>query len=280
MPDNKNGWVDKHLWGVVESFIALCGLVFMVWAHFHPYSLPTVQGAAKTATGAGVSTRLPLPLTVILVLLFLSVIVHNVWAFIRKKKALPSKLVLNRSVHDVVSDCSMGDDPPGPWKYGYSQGVGNDFNLFKARHSDMLAGVDRWFCPQMPYCLGVAHNRTNHNVNGEPPTFTFPANMMHMHPGIDEYCAVIRWQCPEDGIYTIQGSFEGLDIQRNADAEVHIRRNSVDLWHTTLGGVPSVETFSLEKTFFKSNDTLDFVVSKGVLSGSDSIGLKATVRKV
>jgi hypothetical protein len=281
MPENKNGWLEKHLWGAVESFIALCGLVFTVWAHFHPYSLPTVQESAKVATDAGVSMRLPLPLTVILVVLFLSVILHNAWAFFRKNKALPSKLVIDRSVYDVVSDCSMGDDPAGPWKYGYSKGVGNGFNPFKARQSDALAGVDRWFCPEIHEHLGVMHNRTNHTVPGEPFTYSIPANMMHMHPGIGGYCAVIRWQCPEDGTYTIQGSCAGLDIYPNADAEVHIMKNSRDLWHTTVGRVPSVETFPLPlREHFVSGDKLDFVVSQGVNWGSDSVGLQATVRKV
>ena len=188
------------------------------------------------------------------------------------------KLVIHRSVHDVVDDCSMGGDPAGPWKYGYSRGVGNGFNPFNVRQSDTFAGVDRWFCLESEH-LGVMHNRTNHTVAGEPRTYTIPANMMHMHPGIGGYCAVIRWQCPEDGIYTIQGSWEGLDKQTNADAEVHIMRNSGDLWDTTLGGVPSVKTFLLSEPF-ESKDKLDFVVGQGVNWGSDSVGLKAAIRKV
>jgi hypothetical protein len=196
----------------------------------------------------------------------------------RLTAAQPSKLVTHRSVYDVVSDCSMGEDRPGPWKYGYCQGVGNGFNPFRVRHSDMFAGVDRWFCPESVH-VGVMHNRTNHTVPGTPATYTIPANMMHMHPGLDGYCAVIRWQCPEDGTYIIEGSCEGLDKQEGADSEVHIMRGSRALWNKTLSGVPSVETFT-RKESFEPGDNLDFVVSQGATWGADSVGLKATIRKV
>ena len=197
----------------------------------------------------------------------------------KKLEEFKVSVALPHSVYDVVNDCSMGEDPPGPWKYGYSHGVGNSFNPFKARQSDALAGVDRWFCPERHQDLGVMYNRTAYTVSGEPPTYTIPAKIMHMHPGNGGYCAVIRWQCPEDGIYTIQGSCEGLDKQAGADPEVHIMRNLRDLWHTALGEVPSVERFSLRESF-QSNDNLDFVVSQGTQWGADSVGLKATIRKV
>jgi len=209
-----------------------------------------------------------------------------IWFVLMRPTAAPPSLEflspLRRSVYDVVRDCTMGDDPPGPWKYGYSQGVGNAFHPFNARHSDAFAGVDRWFCPEIDLGqnMGVMHNRTNHTVAGVPRTYTIRADMMHMHPGEGGYCAVIRWQCPEDGIYVIQGSCDGLDKQEGADPVVHIMRNSVELWQTALvGGVPSAETFSLPKVFFESGDTLDFVVSQGATWGADSVGLKATIRK-
>jgi hypothetical protein len=196
-----------------------------------------------------------------------------------EKPKEPSKPVIRRSVYDVVDDCLMGEDPPGPWKYGYSQGVGNGFNLFKARSSDAFVGVDRWFCPVRHEDMGVMHNRTDYTVGGEPSTYTIPAKMMHMHPGKDGHCAVIRWQCPEDGIYTIQGSCEGLDKQLNADPEVHIMKNLCALRKKSLHGVGDVWKFEITEPF-ESKDKLDFVVSQGVNWGSDSVGLKATIRKV
>lgn len=180
---------------------------------------------------------------------------------------------------DVVGDCSMSDDPAGPWKYGYSHGVGKDFNPFKARHSDALDGVDRWFCPERHEDLGVMHNRTDHTVVGEPATYTVPANMMHMHPGQGGCCAVIRWECPENGTYTIEGSFEGLDKNQNADPEVHILKNLDHLWNVTLRGVCTVGTFTITK-HLQVKDNLDFVASQGTDWGSDSVGLQARIMKV
>lgn len=252
----------KKMYGIGVTVVGVLACAYSVYRHYRPEALP------------------PIPFWTIIWVLTWALLGYDI--YIRRSRSLPTeppKLVIHRAVYDVVGDCSMGEDPAGPWKYGYSQGVGNGFNPFKARHSDALVGVDRWFCPQVPDSLGVMHNRTAYTVGGEPPTYTIPANMMYMHSGKDGYCAVIRWQCPEDGVYTIQGSCEGLDKQTNADPEVHIMRNLGDLWHTTLGGLPSVKTFSLRESF-ESKDNLDFVVSQGVNWGSDSVGLKATIRKV
>jgi len=191
----------------------------------------------------------------------------------------PATPPARRGVYDAVADCSMNEDRLGPWKYGCSAGVGNDFIPFRGRHSDFKDGVDRWFCPERPNDLGILHNRTNHNVEGEPRTYTIPANMMHMHPGIGGYCAVIRWQCPEDGTYTIEGAYEGLDRQDGADSEVHILRGSRALWNKPLTGVPSVRPFT-RKEYLESGDTLDFVVSEGERFGADSVGLKVEIKKI
>lgn len=92
MAEIRQGWVERHFWGAVQSLLALLGLCFMVWAHFHPYSSPSVQEPVKVAADAGAAMTLPLPLTVILVLLFLAVLIPNAWKMIRKSK--PSHISL------------------------------------------------------------------------------------------------------------------------------------------------------------------------------------------
>ena len=122
------------------------------------------------------------------------------------------------------------------------------------------------------------HNRTDHTVVGEPATYTVPANMMHMHPGQGGCCAVIRWECPENGTYTIEGSFEGLDKNQNADPEVHILKNLDHLWNVTLRGVCTWGFYNYKT--FAVKDNLDFVASQGPTGDSDSVRLQARIMKV
>jgi hypothetical protein len=253
----------KRLYSISLTVIGVLACAYSVYHHDHPES-PAIRAW--------------------LILLGLTWALLGYDLYIRRSRRLPAKppeLITNRSVYDVVGDCSMGEDPLGPWKYGYSQGVGKDFIPFRGRYSDYKDGVDRWFCPEMTYALGVMHNRTDSTVAGDTLSYRIRADMLYMHPGRGGYCAVIRWQCPEDGIYTIQGSCEGLDNQKEAEAEVSIMRNSVELWKTKLvGGDPSAKAFSRPKVYFESGETLDFVVSEGEWFGGDSVGLKATIRKV
>ncbi len=266
--------------GVVLSAMALpftvyCG--YVAYRSMHPSSLHAAEPVAMPkATIYDYSLAFVLACCAALCLIVLIVGInwlHRKWQLRREK-------IGRKTFYDVVGDCSMGEDRLGPWKYGYSHGIGNGFSPFKARQSDWATGVDRWFCPEMPNALGVMHNRTDSTVAGDTNSYRIRADMLHMHPGEGGYCAVIRWQCPEDGIYTIEGSCEGLDNQKDAEAEVCIMRNSVKLWQAKLvGGDPSAKAFSRPKEYFESGNTLDFVVSQGVWFGGDSVGLKATIRK-
>jgi hypothetical protein len=184
-------------------------------------------------------------------------------------------------VSDLVADFSIDSNPAGPWSYGYSKTLGGQFNRHKQSRTDIFQGVDGWGSPQVQENLWVMRNRSGAMITGNPPTYTIPHDMLHMHPGEGGIFDVVRWTCRRSGPYSIQGVFSGLDSGAAAEADVHVRKNSTtDLFNDVLCGARTQKPFDFTARL-RNGDTLDFIVGVGP-SGkhwSDSTGLRVTITR-
>jgi len=190
-------------------------------------------------------------------------------------------IVEGEASFDVAADFSIGSNPAGCWSYGYSHTLGGEFTLHASKQLDVFPGVDRWTTPDIQY-IGVMHNRTGATIPGKERTYTVPPNMLLMHPGEGGEYDVIRWTCPQDGQYNIEGLFSGLDTQTDiADITVHLLLNSkpLSVRFDTLHGIGTQAPIAFKNVLLLDGDTLDFVVGVGPkrTHGAGSTGLKVTI---
>jgi hypothetical protein len=181
---------------------------------------------------------------------------------------------------DVVADFSIGSNPSAFWSYGYSHTLGGQFVLHASKQFDIFPGVDRWASAEIQD-IGVMHNRTGTTVPGKERTYTIPPDMLLLHPGAGGIYDVVRWSCRQDGQYSIEGLFCGLDTQTDtADIDVCILVNSkvLPVHFNTMHGIGTKEAIALE-ILLNAGDTLDFVVGVGPKRshGAGSTGLTATI---
>jgi hypothetical protein len=189
---------------------------------------------------------------------------------------------------DAVADFSISANPFGSWSYGWSNGPEGQFVLHTSRQIEIFPGVDRWASPQIEPNMGVMHNRTGEVISGNPPTYTIPPDMLHMHPGAGGIYDIVRWTCPRSGQFKIQGQFSGLDAQTfNADSDVDVVINSrTSLFSSkaptmarVLHGTGTQVPIAFTDIRLSAGDTVDFTVGVGP-SGShfnDSTGLQARI---
>lgn len=201
-----------------------------------------------------------------------------------KKNRRPSGLV----EWDAVADFSIAANPSGPWSYGYRNGRERQVVPHTSSQIENRPGVDRWASPQIEPNMGVMHNRTGRVVMGDPPTYTIPPDMLHMHPGEGGIYDVVRWTCPLRGQFAIQGRFSGLDTKTSiADSDVDIVINSITSLFKTkapavvlvLHGAGTQIPITFTDIRLSAGDTVDFIVGVGP-SGkhfNDSTGLQARI---
>jgi hypothetical protein len=129
------------------------------------------------------------------------------------------------------------------------------------------------------------HNRTGATADAraipaKERTYNVPPDMLLMHPGEGGVYDVIRWTCRQDGEYSIQGLFSGLDTQTDiADIGVYILLNSKRRAGSVLHGIGTQAPIALDNVLLLDGDTVDFVVGVGPerRHGAGSTGLKVTI---
>jgi hypothetical protein len=125
------------------------------------------------------------------------------------------------------------------------------------------------------------HNKTTSTIPGVPNTYDFPHDVLLMHPGEGGTYDVVRWICPENGRYRIEGGFRGLDWGPKSDVDVHVRKNlKVDLFTDVLRGAQTQKPIDLNENL-NEGDTLDFIVGTGPSKdhSNDSTGLRVTITR-
>jgi len=125
-------------------------------------------------------------------------------------------------------------NPNGVWSYGFeSVPLGSPFNLLTVPVPvPAVPGptIDSWQDPAFG-AIGVFHNGTT-----MPQTVTtvgseislFNPGVLAMNTGPNDQFALVQFTAPANGIYTIQGTFEGIDTAGTVSS-VYLLENNVPL---------------------------------------------------
>jgi hypothetical protein len=109
------------------------------------------------------------------------------------------------TTYDLVKDFSIKSNPNGPWAY-LDSAVPLVYNHTKY---EGVKGIDNWSNDlDYPDQVTIARNKTGQTVSLDNGAVTLPTNYILMDP--EGYGAVIQFQAPIAGLYTVKGSFLGL----------------------------------------------------------------------
>ena len=125
-------------------------------------------------------------------------------------------------------------NPNGVWSYGFeSVPLGSPFALLTLPLTvSSLPGpfIDSWQDPAFG-AIGVFHNGTaapQTVTTVGPETSLFDPGMLAMNAGPNDQYAIVLFTAPVNGIYTIQGTFEGIDTA-GTTSSVYLLANNVPL---------------------------------------------------
>jgi len=125
-------------------------------------------------------------------------------------------------------------NPNGVWSYGFeSVPLGSPFALLTLPLAvSSLPGpfIDSWQDPAFG-AIGVFHNGTaapQTVMTVGPETSLFNPGELAMNAGPNDQYAMVQFTAPVNGIYTIQGTFEGIDTSGTM-SQVFLLANNVPL---------------------------------------------------
>ncbi|MFN0051908.1 MAG: Ig-like domain-containing protein, partial [Planctomycetales bacterium] len=175
---------------------------------------------------------------------------------------------------DAGTDFSLASNPFGDWQYGWSTSVGSTFNLYSDHQS--TSGLDSWHANFAGQPM-VVHNSSASTVT--ITTVSFPTTGLVMHPGPGGQVSVVRWTAPASGLISLSAIFSGCDFVGPTSTDVHVLRNGVSLFESSIAGFGPASESSFSSTIAVSiGDTIDFCVGFG--NGNyfyDSTGVDAKI---
>jgi hypothetical protein len=162
---------------------------------------------------------------------------------------------------------SPTSNPNGVWTYGYeSVPLGSPFNLLTLPLTvSSLPGpfIDSWQSPSFG-TVGVFHNGTaaaQTVTTPGPETSLFNSGMLAMNAGPNDEYGMVRFSAPANGIYTIQGTFEGIDTAGTASMVYLLHNNVVVASGSVLGFGPGSDIPLASGPFLLNvGDTLAYAV--------------------
>jgi hypothetical protein len=184
--------------------------------------------------------------------------------------------------YDAVKDFSIISNPNGVWSYGWQSSLGSPLNPYAVTDTTTVSGMSAWlesgtYSGNPPF---VAHNDTNMVICFG--TFCVPRSYLHLHPGLNNEVAVVRWTAPSSGSFRLQGAVAGLDFQFPTTTTFYVVFNSNRfLFSATIYSYKSPLSFHHVLTV-SAGDTLDFAVDFGQ-DGSylgDSTGIQFKLTQV
>jgi hypothetical protein len=171
---------------------------------------------------------------------------------------------------DPVLQFSPITNPNGVWSYGYeSVPLGSSFHLLTLPLPvPALPGptIDSWQSPAFG-AVGVFHNGTT-----MPQTVTtvgseislFDPGMLAMNAGPNDEYAMVQFTAPAVGLYSIQGTFEGIDTAGTASSVYLLENNIVKATGSVLGFGPGTDVpLSSGPFLLNVGDTLAYAVGGG-----------------
>ena len=180
--------------------------------------------------------------------------------------------------YDVVLDYS-GFNPNttiGPWYYGSEQVGGGTFSIY-IHNTTGTVGLDTytsWYtdASTLP---GLSHNNSTNTINNG---WTFPPNMILIHPGQNGDRSVLRWVAPSTGTIKLTGQFSGQD-STSTDASIVLTHSTTttSLFTTPVIGLGDTHAFSLTQSV-SASDGIEFSVGDGGNGYAfDSTGVQASI---
>ncbi len=131
----------------------------------------------------------------------------------------------------------------GVWTYGYeSVPLGSPLNtLILPAPAASVPGpvIDSWQSPLFGE-FGIFYNQTpvSQLVTIGPETSQFDPGMLAMNTGPNDEYGIVQFTAPINGIYTIQGTFEGIDISGTASSVFLLENNLIVNTGNVLGFGP------------------------------------------
>ncbi len=128
----------------------------------------------------------------------------------------------------------------------------------------------------------VIFNPTANAINFSGTT-SIAAGQLGLIPGTSGAYSVVRWTAPAAGVYTVSGTFSGLDTTPT-DSDVHVLSDNLPIFNSTVttSGTGS-NTTATETISLPTGGTIDFLVgsnSNAAAAATDATGLTASVTSV
>lgn len=168
---------------------------------------------------------------------------------------------------DPVAQFSAASNPNGVWSYGFENvPLLSPFNLFPANipvASSPGPNIVAWEVPSFGQA-GVYFNQTaapqTVNLNGE--ISLFDSGMLAMNTGPNDQFALIQFTAPVNGLYQINGTFEGRDTAGTASTVYILENNTTILATAAVSGFGPIsdQTLAPAPVLLAAGQTLDYVV--------------------
>lgn len=177
---------------------------------------------------------------------------------------------------NAVTDFSATSNPAGAWSYGQKATLTSALTAFTG-HGQQWSGIDNWSMTSGGTCCGMVAKNNTGSTQSYVGEVTQPADLLNLHPGVNNEKTTVRWTAPSAGSYRIQGRFEGLDTV-GTTTDVHVQQNNTDLSSGSINGFGNQATFDLTVAV-AAGDAIDFAVGYGSNGNynSDSTGLAVTI---
>lgn len=163
-----------------------------------------------------------------------------------------SALAANIIQYDVVSDWREGENPNGPWSYGWKSDLWQSLNMYD-RYENVT--VPAWLSSSIRNIYNIPSAWKNTNSNS---LWGVSQGEVALHPGPEGEISVCRWTAPQKGTISVQGYFGAGDTNQMS---YYIFKND------------STSVFEMKNTYGDGNfsfneevsagDTIDFMVGLG-----------------
>jgi hypothetical protein len=228
-----------------------------------------------------------------------STLLKRVVSFIHRRSAKSAVPVRRNSLIAVVLGSALGVawlapaqfdpsaqysavlNPNGVWTYGFETvPLGSAFNLLTASVPIPSAPgpfIDSWQSPPLGNFMGVFHNGTaaTQTVTTSGTEISqFAPGTLAMNAGPNDEYPIVQFGVPAAGIYTIQGTFQGIDTAGTVSS-VFLLKNNVPIASGSVVGFGPASDVTLASGPFSLNvgDTLAYAV--GGLTGNSMTALIA-----
>ncbi|MGA9451651.1 MAG: PEP-CTERM sorting domain-containing protein [Verrucomicrobiia bacterium] len=170
-------------------------------------------------------------------------------------------------------------NPNGVWSYGLETvPLGSTFNLLADPVPIPSAPgpfIDSWQSAPLGSFMGVFDNGTpvvQTVTTGASEISQFQPGMLAMNAGPNDEFALVQFTAPASGIYTIQGTFEGIDIAGTVSQVFLLENNVPVISGSVIGFGPGSDVpLGSGPLSLSAGDTLAYAV--GGLSGNSMTAL-------